>query len=1456
MTLLTNFKKLGVNTAVLATSISLVACGGGGSEGYYDKGSSGSSGNGNSGGNDSTTDTSQTAVSLNSKLQNLDGQNLQQASDNSKVRFAVQVLNADNGGISGKNVRLSIAGNALGVTSTNSLVATGENGIAVFEVNIPELATGEGSVQLTATVEGTTISLPYTLNIKKTSTIQSDYRLLVDPAVINLPKGSVDVIAKVTDNKGGIKSGQSVTLTLPAEMQDKFSITTGSNVSTDSLGNAKFTIQASSSLTAKEIEEFVGKTLTLNFLLVDEHKAEKTAPASITFKDVSQVVDTLTIVKPDAAMAAQGGTAKVIVVARNTNGGVIANKKVNLALTGNTASYGVKLDKAEAVTNAKGEAEFTVSSEATHPIALSQEGILLKASYADTAEVFSVAKIDVVTNNSGSSDLEAIQRLEIGSSYKMNAKNDSIEVRVKAVDNQGFAAKKGKIKMALNPEAASNGVTFEGAAEKDLVDGYAYFTINTNAQTPEAVVALVKAGIKASFTADNGISNSINITVADEEVSEEPTRYLSIAPILTAYDYTKNHTIEVKVKAIGVNGSAVEGETVSLAIGGALTDKQLQDLGLSHTGQASKQTDESGYATFTLKYDANLTDAQKALAEQGVQLVAVSSNKKTQSLRLNFKPPVEQGVIDLDHFEVNMLGDLILSVGQEHTFAVTVDAKGNDGKALKNQLVTIGLNEAALNNGVSYASPQALRTDENGKVKFDIKVKANNAGELTNLIANGLTVAVKSVRADGTAFTVTKKVEVYQPAVVIPDLAGLEVSYIDAQTVSVLGGEVRVKVTAKDKNNNIIPNTPINIALSSLAGPRVSLSSNAAVTNSKGEAEFTVRVAEGGYDANLIKNGVVFAVVGSNLNNGDRLQQTGAIQVVAPQDSINLRLSSDQKAIEFGQTVKVQVAVKDELGVNSAYPVRLALSEAAAKLGVKLESDSVVTSANGFVNINLTVPNTLSETDKASLVNDGISVVGSIYNPKGEEIKSTLKFDVKAAINPYHIAIENSKNSLNVNGDTTFVTVKLLDVNQGSIASQPVTLSIADPRNAASINGQSQIMTNALGEAVFEVKMKRTDAASMDDIVLTAVHTATNGAVVRQQSRLTIHTPTTLAPQLDLKLKASKDKVNVRGDAVDVSVLVTDMNGSSQPRKAVTLTIPDYQDNGAYIKGASTLETDENGWATFTVVVDESLRDRAYDFIGRDLNVIAVVQDSNGTQRRQNLIIDVVASEVPVAIGSIDVNVNPIELKSSENGVYYIKEGSVQLLDVDGKPIANQDVVLDTRPVTYRIGSWLFEIAKNPWEITGSDANGNPIFKLKDEYPFTASKGWVSPGGMYYPLVGGVPDKQVDENTVQACNVNPSTTSWVANGQPLRVVRFIGSDNANPSTATYRTDRYGRFDFQIEYPKNKAHWVTVEIGAKATLAASPVRGTTRYTLSAQDKDYAADGSTAPNRVSPYTTCIN
>ncbi len=126
----------------MASSIALVACGGGGSDGYYntDNNSQPNTGGNNGGGNESTDNTAQVPESLNISLQDSSGQNIVQVVDNSTVQIAVQVLNADKGGISSKNVRLAINdSDKLGVTSKSSLVATAEDGIAIFELNFLQL---------------------------------------------------------------------------------------------------------------------------------------------------------------------------------------------------------------------------------------------------------------------------------------------------------------------------------------------------------------------------------------------------------------------------------------------------------------------------------------------------------------------------------------------------------------------------------------------------------------------------------------------------------------------------------------------------------------------------------------------------------------------------------------------------------------------------------------------------------------------------------------------------------------------------------------------------------------------------------------------------------------------------------------------------------------------------------------------------------------------------------------------------------------------------------------------------------------------------------------------------------------------------------------------------------------------------------------------------------------------
>lgn len=1438
MIYLTKFKELGVKATVLASSLALVACGGGGGGGYYgDDKNNGGTGTGN-GGNGSTTDTKKVVESLGLSLQDAEAKPIDVAYDNSKVLISVQALNSDKGGVAAKLVNLSIADSEkLGVTSKTSQVTTGDDGIAVFELNIPTLNANSGKVQLTATVDGTTIKQVYTLNIKKTSTIQSEYNLKIQQGVVlNLPKGSASITAQVTDKNGGVKANQFVSLALPAEMQGKFSITNGSTLKTDELGKATFNITANSDLTAADIAQLVLTSSSLDFKLVDEFKAESQAKASITFKDVSQIVQKLEIVTQDSPIVAQGGTTQVTVVAKNSDGNLLTNKKVKLSFTDSSAVYGVTIDQAEVTTDAKGYAVFTLKSASSYPIALSQQGINLKATYSDSADIFATATVKVTTADTGASNQQALQRLEIASSYQINAKNDSITITVKGINNKGEAATQGKVKLSLNAEANSNGVTFDGSAEQEFKTGYVTYTLKTNAKTPAAVEALVAAGITATFTTDNNVTNSIKITVEDEAKSEEALSYLAIDPINVAYDYTKDQTIVVKVKATGVKGGALKGETVNLGFSKAYSVSELQSLGLSLTGSADALTDATGYATFTYQYKASGSPTQKALVENGLGLIAKPTNRvgAASTVNLNFKAPTAQGEIDLDHLNIDMLGSLILTVNNEQTFDVTVNALGTDGKALANQKVSIGLNDAATSNGASLATAATLTTDAQGQATFKIKVKANNTSELANLVANGLTVAVKGVRTDGSAYTVTRKVEISQPVVIIPDLAALSLSY-DVQTVSVLGGEVRVKVIAKDENGAIIPNTSVAIALSSLAGSRVSLSDSNVTTNSKGEAEFTIRVAEGAYDASLIKNGITFAVVGTNRNNGDRIQQTGSIQVAVPANALNPRLTTDTKYAKANDKIKIYASVKDEAGAyTTGTPMRLSLNPEAVAAGVTLSADSILVSSTGNVTVELNIPNGLTTAQLSK-----ISVIGSINNPNGAEIKTTLELEVQDVVNDYHLSIDSNRASLSLAGDTALVTVKLLDANQGGIQNQPVNLAIVDSRKSTTIKGASQIVTNQYGEAVFSIDMKASNSLDLSSIQLIATHTNAQGAKAQQISQIGVHTPTALIPQLDLKLKASKDKLHVRGDAVEVSVLVTDINGSSQPGKAVTLTIPNYQKNGAYIRGASTLTSDENGWVKFTVVVDESLRANGYDaaqFVSDDLIVEALVKDSNATERRQSYLVDVINAEIPVTQGSITVVMNPNHVGvDDQTGTYYNWSASVQLVDLDGRPVANQNVTMDIRAVEFTRGAWTVV-----------------------ENPVTKEKSWAQylpPASL--PLSCAVPDNDDPSTPYDDRNVTitgEKDRDGLAVLETLNAVRFIGASESNPYTATYTTDKEGKFDFELRYPKAYASWLKVQVGAKTSLSNYPVHGYRTVMLPTVTNDFdKVDWSYTPsiNNKSPY-----
>ncbi|PWF32957.1 hypothetical protein DBB30_29820, partial [Yersinia pestis] len=81
--------------------------------------------------------------------------------------------------------------------------------------------------------------------------------------------------------------------------------------------------------------------------------------------------------------------------------------------------------------------------------------------------------------------------------------------------------------------------------------------------------------------------------------------------------------MKVKVKAVGVKGSALKGETVSVALP-TLAISDLQALGLSLSGSSSLPTQADGHATFTYLYKPNGSTKQKELLANGIRITAKS----------------------------------------------------------------------------------------------------------------------------------------------------------------------------------------------------------------------------------------------------------------------------------------------------------------------------------------------------------------------------------------------------------------------------------------------------------------------------------------------------------------------------------------------------------------------------------------------------------------------------------------------------------------------------------------------------------------------------------------------------------------------------------------------------------------------------------------------------------------
>lgn len=1198
------------------------------------------------------------------------------------------------------------------------------------------------------------------------------------------------------------------------------------------------------------------------------------------------------ITESSKTIGTTGGSSTITVKAFNSKGSALSGKTIQLGLKNVPTGLDIKLDMQSKPTNGNGEATFTVTYTAPKVLTPVQINGLLAG----------VQVVATYTNNKGinttqnmtqqfSIDQVNIQRMDLvveKPSLVMDTSTpQTVLTTVTLKDKDGNLIKNRQVTLAIDNWSVDNNVIKNSVNFKDVIGGSTVVETDANGQavvvlevkttTKEAVDALVASGIGISALAIQGdgtgsVTQKTQITVSSAATLSELS-YLTLDNVNGAIK-TTGGTTTLTVKAFNNKGKVLAGKLIKLVLNNV-------PGGLTINVSPAQITGTDGSANFTVTYTApaNLSAEQIKGLLAGVQARAIyttdAGTMVTQTTVLQFVTDDLEAAKDAQRLELITSKGIVTADNDTFTFTAKVFDK--DGNPLQNKQVGFGLNAAATANGVTFVGGASKKTDVNGNATFTVNVKAGNDQMIENLVANGITLAASVVQADGSVLSQTIQVMVKAP--VAKEVVALTTT-LSEPVISVLGGTSIVAVKAEDTNGNPLANKEINFGLAGGVSSRVKVDKTTATTNANGIAYFTVTLENGdSIEQLLVEKGITYAVSTKNVNSTTQpvVTQVGKVNISVPTEAMNLTMDRTKAdLLASGDTSEVFAKLVDNTaaGVKN-YPVTFTVVDSALN-GVTINGQETAvittdTSGNAKVTLKLTK---ITGKQYEDLLANGVTVRASITLPNGVVRTQTVHFNVNEASSNYHLVFSSvSKSAMDVNGDRSIVTVTLLDRANQPVRNQEVILAannaggliIGNPGSSGPVNtsgGPVTVKTDSNGNAFFSVAI---DGATVDKqlllasgIELTATNTDEIGGKATQIYRIATvdnsGTPTVQPARYSLRI-AAKPTMSVRDDTADVTVTLLDTNGGGVSGKYITLGLTDFARNGAVIVGASGLTTDANGQAVFKIKVDENARRNytATEFVNDDLHLTARFSETGYADATQISMIDIVQAAVQAPVASIVIGVNPTEVASSSDGVYYTKNMSVSVVDFDGKPLANQVVTLDSTPLTYIKGRNLWALAPK----AGSDPAEKWVFGNQEYYNLSAPNIYLDANGR--PMNNnGTPSVLADDymastttNSIHACVASPAGTAVGANNTPVKVVTFVSQSGAEQNTFT--TDANGKFDFAMRYPKIYAQWLTVQVGASATVASLPNRTTYSLGLASLASDYSSDGTYSPNEVSPYGT---
>ena len=483
------------------------------------------------------------------------------------------------------------------------------------------------------------------------------------------------------------------------------------------------------------------------------------------------------------------------------------------------------------------------------------------------------------------------------------------------------------------------------------------------------------------------------------------------------------------------------------------------------------------------------------------------------------------------------------------------------------------------------------------------------------------------------------------------------------------------------------------------------------------------------------------------------------------------------------------------------------------------------------------------------------------------------------------IEIDSSQPTLNINGDKASITIRLTDKNGGGVASKPVTLVLDETsrKNGLINSGVSAQNTDENGYAIFTISLKQATSDAIitellkNGVNISAVYTETDKTQAVQTLNLrVIDSDSSVETALyNLRLKANKQLLNVKGDNAIITVQVVNNNGAVISGQNITLKVLDAKNNFVILAKDKAI-SDSLGEGLFEISIPSELSTEQKNLlVTNGIQVEASVTDENKLTTIQNFTLRVSATEGSQAVPNITFG-RTQKLATVNNELDYQETLSVRVVDKDGNPIPDTDFTINMQVVQKASGHFVlgktFEgllaqdkaILKNDIEAINFTINTLNLRKsaleskkLNNPIEFTTAD--QNELDEIPAKVNDATDKLKDVKLEQALldvyeipkRIQYSCTAQkTANDIATKLTGTQITNIGNTYTAT--TDKDGQFKFELSYFKTYAAWQTIRLNVKPKNESVMYSMSYDYPLGLLKSDFESE-DTQPFDMSPYNS---